>query len=357
MHQFELKMLPWNVVFAAGSFASLPAHLDTFGFSRALVLSTPEQRGDAGRIADLIGHRAAATFSDARMHVPVATAAAARAAAAAADCDCTVSIGGGSTTGLGKALALDPGLPQIAIPTTYAGSEMTNIWGMTADGRKQTGRDNRVLPVLTLYDPELTLGLPTAIAGPSGFNALAQAVINAKDPRTNPVIMSLALQAISAIAEGLPVVMREPANLAARSSLLYGAALAGGALGAGVTSLHHRLAHTLGGTWNTPHAETHTVLLPYSVAYSAPAVPELMAPIAAALGAEDAAGGIWTLARNVGLPTSLGAIGITADDIDRIVTIATETAVTNPRPVTAQGVRELLLQALAGERPTAMDSG
>ncbi len=351
MRQFELKMLPWNVVFGAGSLATLPARMDALKLGRALVLSTPEQAADAERVCALLGPRGAGTFTEARMHVPVATAAAAQAEARRLDCDCSVSIGGGSTTGLGKALALHADLPLIAIPTTYAGSEMTNIWGLTEDGRKRTGRDLKVLPVLTLYDAELTLALPPAIAGPSGMNALAQATINAKDPRTNPVIASLALEAIAAIAAGLPLVMREPDNIAAREQVLYGASLAGGTLGAGVTNLHHRLCHTLGGSFDTPHAETHTILLPYSVAYAAPAVPELMTRIAAALGVDNAARGIYALATSLGLPTSLRDIGIARADLPRIADLATETEVSNPRPVTREGVLELLEHAYAGQAP------
>ncbi len=356
MSPFELRMLPWNVAFGAGSLASLPGRMDELALSRALVLSTPEQRGDAERLAALLGTRAAGIFDQARMHVPLATADAAAGAAQGLGCDCSVSIGGGSTTGLGKALALRAGLPLIAVPTTYAGSEMTNIWGLTEDGRKRTGRDAAVLPRLTIYDAELTLGLPPAVAGPSGMNALAQAVINAKDPRTNPIITLMALEAIRAIADSLPQVMAEPGALPAREQLLYGAALAGAALGAGVTSLHHRLCHTLGGSYDTPHAETHTVLLPYSVAYAAPAVPERMARIAAALGADDAAGAIHDLASRLGLPTSLAALGIGAADLERIADIATESDIVNPRPVTRDGVLHLLQQALAGARPVKEDA-
>lgn len=351
MREFELRMLPWNVVFGTGTLASLPRRIDELGYRRALVLSTPEQRALARQLADLLGTRAAGLFSEARMHVPVETAAAAAAAARAVQADCTVSIGGGSTTGLGKALALEHGLPLIAVPTTYAGSEMTNIWGMTSEGRKRTGRDPRVLPVLTLYDAELTVGLPPAIAGPSGMNALAQATVNAQDPRTNPIVLSLALEAISAIAGALPRVMGSPADLDARAEMLYGASLAGASLGAGVTSLHHRLCHTLGGSFDTPHAETHTILLPYSVAYAAPAVPELMARISVALGGGAPAGAIYDLARRLGLPTSLQAIGVGRGDLERIADLATETAVVNPRAVTREGVLELLQQAHAGMRP------
>jgi len=351
MHPFDFKMLPWNVVFGAGSLASLPARMDELGLERALVLSTPEQRGDAERVARLLGARAAGLFSAARMHVPVEVARAAEETARACDAACTVAIGGGSTTGLGKALALHADLPLVAIPTTYAGSEMTNIWGLTEDGRKRTGRSLAVLPRLTIYDAQLSLGLPPAIAGPSALNALAQAIVNAYDRRTNPVLMNIALEAIAAIAQALPTVMAAPRDLEARERLLFGAALAGATLGAGVTSLHHRLCHTLGGSCNTPHAETHAVLLPYTMAFNAPAVPDLMARIAAALGCADAAAGIHDFSTRLGLPTSLTMLGIGADDLPRIAALATESAVVNPREVTREGVLELLHKAWRGARP------
>lgn len=351
MEKFELKMLPWNVVFGAGLIATLPSRLDALGFKRALVIGTSDRATGMARLVGLLGARVAGQFPRARMHVPLEIVAQARELASACNADCTVSIGGGSATGLGKALALHADLPLIAVPTTYAGSEMTPIWGSTEHGRKRTGRDPKVLPVLTLYDPELTLNLPASIAGPSGMNALAQAVINAKDRRTNPIIRVMALEAIRAVAEALPQVIADEQNLDARERMLYGACLAGAALGAGVTSLHHRLCHTLGGSFNTPHAETHTVLLPYSVAYAEPAVPDLMQSIAGALVAARAASGIYDLSARLGLVRSLRELGIKVTDLERIAELATETPVENPRSVTREGVLELLHQAHAGLRP------
>ncbi|MGH8595398.1 MAG: maleylacetate reductase, partial [Gammaproteobacteria bacterium] len=300
MQSFEMKMLPWNVAFGCGVLSTLPVRLDALGFKRAFAVGTSDRQAGIGQLGALLGKRIAGQFPRARMHVPMEIVAEARQLAEAAHADCTIAIGGGSATGLGKALALHADLPLIAIPTTYAGSEMTNIWGVTEDGRKRTGRDPKVLPVLTLYDPELTLGLPRTVTGPSAMNALAQAVVNAHDRRANPITHRLALDAVQALAAALPEVFADEQNLAARERLLYGACLAGAALGAGVTSLHHRLCHTLGGSYGTPHAETHTVLLPYTVAYAAPAVPDLMQAIAIALNAQRAASGIFDLAVHLG---------------------------------------------------------
>ena len=300
MNNFSYQALPWNIRFGAGTLASLPKEMDNMGFSRALVLSTPNQATDAQSIVDLLGSRAAGLFDQAVMHVPVATVEAAIAEVKSLDCDCSVSLGGGSTTGLGKALALKLDLPNIAIPTTYAGSEMTNIWGITENDRKVTGRDNRVLPSLTLYDPELTLSLPAELAGPSGLNAMAQAVVNVTSGTLNPMVSMMALEAIKHLSNSLPNIIANPADIEARSQALYGASLAGGALGTGVTSLHHRLCHTFGGTFNTPHAETHTILLPHCVAYNAAAAEEGTQRLAQALGTDNAAIGTYELARRVG---------------------------------------------------------
>jgi alcohol dehydrogenase class IV len=350
---FTYKALPWNIVFGPGALARLPGELDKLKLSRALVLCTPEQTNGAQAICELLDGRAAGVFDQAVMHVPAGTVEDAMAEVNRLEIDCTVSFGGGSTTGLGKALALKLGLPNIAIPTTYAGSEMTNIWGITENDRKVTGRDDRVVPDLVIYDPELTLSLPASLAGPSGLNALAQAVVNVGSNDANPIVTAMALEAIKALARSLPEVVSNPDNLEARAEAMYGACLAGGAIATGSTSLHHRLCHTFGGTFNTPHAETHTILLPHSVAYNAAATPSGTRRIAEALGVDDAARGIFDLARKVGAPVALKDIGVLHPDLDRAAAIATETPVNNPEPVTRERVRQLLEDAWQGKPPVS----
>ena len=131
------------MVFGAGSLEKLPEEIDKLGATRALVLCTPEQRAMGADIAAMLGARSAGVFDGAVMHVPLEVAEAARNAARRLHVDCCVAIGGGSTTGLAKAIALTAKLPILAIPTTYAGSEMTPIWGITEGGVKKTGRDVR----------------------------------------------------------------------------------------------------------------------------------------------------------------------------------------------------------------------
>lgn len=348
---FEFSALPWQIIFGAGTLRRLPEELDRRAFSRALVLSTPEQRDHAEAVAALIATRCAGIFDRAVMHVPVETVADAQSAAISLGADCTVSIGGGSTTGLGKALALKSELPNVAIPTTYAGSEMTNVWGMTESGRKTTGRDNRVVPSFAIYDPELTLDLPAAISGPSGINAMAQAVVNVTAASPNPIISALAVDGIRALASSLPTVVAEPRNIKARTEALYGACLAGAALGVGITGLHHRLCHTLGGSFNTPHADTHAILLAYSVAYNKMAVPVGTARVAQAMGVADAAQGIYDLLHRVSAKTNLQHIGLGEADLDSAAAIATETPCNNPAEVTRERVRELFDNAFNGRRP------
>ena len=307
--EFGFKALPWNIVFAPGAIKRLASELGTLGFSRALVLSTPEQAKHAEMVSELLQNKAVGQFTNAVMHVPVDTVEQAITVAKACNADCSVAIGGGSTTGLGKALALKLQLPNIVIPTTYAGSEMTNVWGMTADGAKQTGRDDVVVPNLTLYDPELTLSLPAEISGPSGINAMAQAVVNVTASKPNPMISALALDGIRALANGLPKVMARPNDIDARSEALYGACLCGGALGLGVTGLHHRICHTLGGAYNTSHADTHAIILAHTVAFNASAVPSATAQVASALGVTDAARGIYDLLHQVSKKNHLERLG------------------------------------------------
>jgi maleylacetate reductase len=283
--------------------------------------------------------------------VPVETARAGREAARRLAADCAVAIGGGSTIGLGKAIALDTGLPLIAIPTTYSGSEMTPIYGLTDNGVKRTGRDRKVLPRVVLYDAALTVGLPAKVSGPSGMNALAHCVEALYAQDANPITSLMAAEGIRALGRALPLVVKEPLNLEARSDALYGAWLAGTALGNVAMGLHHKLCHTLGGSFNLPHAEVHTVILPHATAYNRAAASQAMDTIAAALGAADAAQGLYDLAKRIGAPTSLKEIGMPADGLDRAARLATENPYYNPRPVEYAAVRDLLDNAFHGRRP------
>jgi maleylacetate reductase len=351
MLNFVYDILPSRVVFGAGSLHQLASEVERLGSTKALILSTPDQRETGLEIAKRLGPKAAGLFDKAAMHVPMEIAQAAREEASRLGADSCIAVGGGSTTGLGKAIALTSHLPVLAIPTTYAGSEMTPIWGITENGRKTTGRDPRVLPKTVIYDPSLTVTLPPQLSVTSAINAMAHCVegLYAKD--ANPIVSMMAEDAIRAIARSLPEILKNPADLEARSQALYGAWLAGAVLGAVGMALHHKLCHTLGGTFNLPHAETHTIVLPHATAYNAQAAPEAMSRIARALGTESAAQGLFDLAKLLGAPVSLQAIGLEESDLDKAADIASQNPYYNPRAVTREGIRKLLQDAFEGRRP------
>jgi alcohol dehydrogenase class IV len=340
-------------VFGAGALGQLASEIDRLGSGKALVLCTPGQRALAERVLGLLGQRAVGVFDGALMHVPIETAREAREVARRLGADCAVAIGGGSTTGLGKAIALDSGLPILAIPTTYAGSEMTPIYGITEAGLKKTGRDVRVLPRTVIYDPELTLGLPLVISVTSGINAIAHAAEGLYATDANPIMDLMAQEGIAALGGALPVIRKDPGNVDARSDALYGAWLCGTVLGNVGMALHHKLCHTLGGSFSLPHAETHTIVLPHALAYNAAAAPQAMARIAQALKGASAAQAVFDLAKDNGAPTALGDVGMKESDLDRACDIAMQNQYPNPRPLERAAIRQLLQDAFDGVRPPA----
>jgi alcohol dehydrogenase class IV len=354
LRDFVFNGQPSRVVFGAGALQHLEREVQQLGASRALVLCTPEQQPLAEAIAQRLGGRAAGVYPKAVMHVPVETANAAIAEAQRLNADCALAVGGGSTTGLGKAIALQSGLPILAIPTTYAGSEMTPIWGMTENGLKKTGRDARVLPRTVIYDPELTLSLPVGLSVTSGMNAIAHAAEGLYAQDSNPVMDLMAEEGIRALASALSRLHVNPSDIDARGDALYGAWLCGTVLGNVGMALHHKLCHTLGGTLNLPHADVHTVVLPHAIAFNASAAPEAMKKISRALGSVDAALGLHRLARDNGAPTALRELGMKADDVDRIAQIAIQNPYWNPRPIVPEALpdlRALLQRAWEGAAP------
>jgi alcohol dehydrogenase class IV len=355
MQSFSYDALPGRVVFGAGaSRQRLAEEIARLGAARVLLIATARARPLAEELAAPLGERVAGVFSDVQPHVPAAIAEAARAAARNAGADCLLAIGGGSTIGAAKAIALDLPLPIVAVPTTYAGSEMTPIWGITSGQRKQTGRSPMVLPKVVIYDPELTYSLPASVTGPSAINALAHSVEALYTPGTNPVVGLIAEEGIRALARGTPIAVARPTDPAGRAETLYGAYLAGAALAAAGTGLHHKICHVLGGAYNLPHAETHTVILPHAVAFNEPAIPDVMARIARALGCNRAAAGIYMLIESLGTPVALKDIGMRAEDLEAAVDLIMEAAPqANPRPVDAIGIRQLIEDAYAGRAPDA----
>ncbi|GAB3276415.1 maleylacetate reductase [Sinomonas notoginsengisoli] len=352
--KFVYEALPMRVRFGAGSLSTLPEELDQIGLRRVLVLCSPEQEATGRQVAEALGDRSVGVLAEAVMHVPNEVAQRASDEAARVGADGCVAVGGGSAIGLGKAIALKHGLPIVAVPTTYAGSEMTPVWGLTTDGRKETGRDPRVLPRSVVYDPQLTATLPVPMSVTSGINAIAHAVEALYAPDATPIISLMAEEGVRALATALPAIVADGSDREARSNALYGSWLCGACLGATTMSLHHKLCHALGGTLNLPHAQTHTVVLPHALAFNQPAVPDAVAALSRALGGvEDPADRLWEIAGELGAPRTLAELGMKEEDIPRIAEEATSRSYGNPRPIAYDDVTGILYAAWGGQRPSA----
>jgi maleylacetate reductase len=345
---FAYDALPGRVLFGVGAVERLGEEVDRLGGRRVLAIAG---KRTVDGLAERLGHRWAASFSDVQQHVPVEVAERAVAVAAGAGADCLVAMGGGSATGLAKAVALEHPAPILAVPTTYAGSEVTPIYGLTGPDGKRTGRDPRVLPRTVIYDPALTTGLPAAVTGPSGMNALAHGVEALYAPGANPASSALATDGVRALVRGLPAAVADPGDLAARADALLGAWLAGSAMAAAGVGIHHQLCHLLGGAYRLPHAELHAVVLPHAVRFVAPAARPQLAGLAGALGADDLAGGLWDLARRLGTPASLAELGLAEAELDRAAAQAVARVVQAPRRAGVAELRALLGAAWRGRRP------
>ncbi|MEV5383187.1 maleylacetate reductase [Streptomyces sp. NPDC052721] len=340
-----------KVVFGSGTRSRVPAEADALGCRRVLILCTPGHVSRAAEMSDLLGGAAAGTFPEAAAHTPVEVTERAVAYARAVGADSVLAMGGGSTVGLSKAIALRTGLPQLALPTTYAGSEMTPILGETERGRKTTRRLPEVQLRTVVYDVDLTLTLPTTVSVVSGINAMAHAVESLYAQDQDPVAFLMAGEALDALTRALPVIAQRPDDAEARADALYGAWLAGTCLGTVGMALHHKVCHVLGGTFGLPHAETHAVVLPHVVAYNGPAAPEAMARIAQALPGTDAATGLFDFAGRLGAPTALRDLGMPESGVAQAAELVAQDAYWNPRPVDPGAVRALLTRAWAGEGP------
>lgn len=356
MKEFVYTSSPSRVVFGSGALNRVAEEIDLLGVSKVLVLSTSGQVKRAEHIVDLLGQRAVGLYSKAVMHVPLETANEALSESKRLGADCAVAIGGGSTIGLAKAIALKSTVadfPIIAIPSTYAGSEMTSIYGFTEGGVKTTGKDPRVLPRTVIYDPDLSLSLAFKLTLTSGMNAIAHAVEGLYAREGNPVMNLMAEEGIHVIASEFSRLKADPANLEARSSILYGAWLCGTVLGNVGMALHHKLCHTLGGAFNLSHAEVHTVMLPHSIAYNASVIPEAMVIMCRALDTGSPASCLQKLARENGAAISLRDLGLPETDLDRAADLAVAKPYWNPRPVERASIRELLQNAWEGLLPSS----
>ena len=349
--EFVAQFPATRVRFGAGVRLDVASEVSQLGCRRALVLTTAEQAHLAEQLADLCGGLAVGPFTGARMHTPVSVTETATALARELGADCLLAVGGGSTTGLAKAIALRTDLPQIILPTTYAGSEATAILGQTDNGLKTTVTDAKVQPEVILYDPELVRSLPVAITVASALNAMAHAAEGLYAKNRTPVTSLMALEGMRAFRDALPLVLADPGDLKARGETLYGAWLCGTVLGQVGMALHHKLCHTLGGSFNLPHAETHAVILPHAIGYNAIAAFRELLPLSDLFGGEHPGRALHGFARSVDAPTSLREFGLKESDLDRAADLATQNPYWNPEPIERDAIRQLLQAAWNGEPP------
>jgi maleylacetate reductase len=351
---FARTSLPGRIVFGDGAVTRLADELDQQGLRQVMLITARHDAQLGEYCRNVLGDRIRLHWDEVRQHVPRELAQRATSAAGTAGADVLVAIGGGSTTGLGKAVAVATGLPLAVVPTTYAGSEMTPIYGLTSDNEKTTARDARALPRIVVYDPRLLTTLPPAVVGPSGLNALAHCAEALWAPSADPVTDAIALDGARRLRQHLPAAYATD-DPAARGEVLIAACLAGTALGTVGTSLHHALCHLLGGLFDAPHAETHAIVLPYVVSYLRPAVPEAARRLAQALGTSEhaLARSIWDLGRSVGTPAGLRSVGIREEQIPLLTQAALDKQLPSPRPLGYGPLNEVLHAAWTGQPPLA----
>ncbi len=345
---FDHRTLGQRVRFGSGQArALLTAEVEERGAERVMIVVAPYEAGLADEVAaDLHG---AERFTEVVQHVPIAVAERARTAAVDGRVDLLVSIGGGSTTGLAKAIAMTTGIPIVAVPTTYAGSEATNVWGLTEAARKTTGVDDRVLPATVIYDAQLTVSLPVDMSVASGLNAIAHCVDSLWAPRADPINAAMAGEGVRALAAGLRGIHADPASLEAREQALYGTYLAAVAFASAGSGMHHKICHVLGGTFDLPHAQTHATVLPYVTAYNIGAAPDAAVRLADAFGTDDGLAGLEQLRLDLDAPRALRDVGFEESDIAEAARLSLESIpASNPRPVTQESLEALLRAAWAG---------
>jgi maleylacetate reductase len=341
---FTHDVPPQRVVFASGALARVTEEAERLKFSRALVVATPGSGARLGqRVAELLGSRASGLHAGAVIHVPKAVAQAGLAAAREKNADGLVCVGGGSAIGLAKAIARETGLPILAVPTTYSGSETTSIYGTSDGGRKFTGRDVKVLPRTILYDPDLTLGLPAAVSAASGMNAIAHCVESFWADGRTPITLALASEAMRRFAKNLPAVVADGSDRDARGECLIAAWLAGSVLSVS-NGLQHKLAHVLGGL-GLPHAETHAIILPHVMRLNLKAAPDANARLAEALDSDDPAGAVANMLNRFPIPERLHEVGFDKGKADFVAAEIAAASIVTPRAVSAGDVHDLLAAA------------
>ncbi|MGI9226046.1 MAG: maleylacetate reductase [Candidatus Nanopelagicaceae bacterium] len=340
-----------KVVFERGALSKIKVEIELLQKKKILLISDESDIAHANKVRTDLGSLVVQSIDQVIMHVPDEFSAPIVESAKKNNIDLVISIGGGSATGLGKIVALDGHIDLMAVPTTYAGSEMTTIWGRTRNNQKITGRDMAVLPKTSIYDPELTYSLPLSISVNSGMNAIAHAVEALYAPDLTSIVKDSALEGIEVFSRGLRTLNKDINNLAARDELLRGSMLCGFSLSNATMGIHHKICHTLGGMFDLPHAPMHSAVLPWAVQYNLDFAQSQLNEIAAVLNSPRADIGVWDLANEVGAQTSLKNIGYPLDRSEEVAHVISQATLVNPRPFEKAAVMDLLESAYKGSRP------
>ena len=346
--EFEYRSYPSHVLFGRGRFGDLAGHLKAY--EKVLVIGSDRMRGRVSQLRDTLGEGKVAHFAHIVQHIPEAVVGEARRYMQSVNPQVLVAMGGGSAIGLAKALAVEVNLPVVALPTTYSGSEQTNIWGISTGNGKITGKSDRALPSLVIYDTDFTADMPFGLAVKSAMNAMAHLMEAIYAPDGNPVTRHHALQGIKTLRKGLLLLAdRQALTAEANETILFGAYLAGKCLCEVSMSLHHKTAHVLGGTFGLDHASVHTVLQPYILKYQWPYLSEeAKEDFMQTLGSNPVME-LRNLAQKAGGPAALGDIGFDKADISKAVDEILARPYANIAPLEKQALQVMLESAWEGE--------
>ena len=382
MRDFHYISYAQEIIFGHLALTRMGEALKHVGWERLMLCTNHSMRssGHVAALEEVVGDKLVATLDGVKPHVQDVQLDEAIALAEASNVDAIIGLGGGSPIGMAKATAYtlekrrtglpntapspiaQPMIPVIAIPTTYAGSEMTAVFGVThsrdATPRKVTTYDPKIAPKMVVYDPQLTLDLPPDMTASTGINALAHCFEALYSITRHPLSTAAALAGIEHISHALRACYEDGGNLEARIEMLMGAHLAGVSLSSVAMGLHHGLCHVLGGAAGVPHGIANSIILPHAIRFNADAAVNELLPAADAMGImadghrpaqimEMTAQRVSDLAAGMNLPQRLREAGVKHTDLKRLAQLAfqNQTVQNNPKRITDAQQIEGLLQA------------
>jgi maleylacetate reductase len=332
-----------RVVTGPGCLEQLAAECERLGVRRVLVVTSDSSRATAARSRTILGEAWGGEFSDVVAHVPAAHANAVVATAQEIRADSVVTFGGGSATGLGKIVALALGLPLVAVPITYAGCEMTALYGVTTDRGFETGTNDRTRPRAVFHDAELSLTLPPAATADSGFDAIGGCLDVLWQPAAPAAGVALARDGLRRLWATLPSLVNDPFDVTLRQAALEGARAGGGALDVSGPGLYRRLSWALAALRPVGPARLSGWLLPRLAAFHADGWDA--AALHCVAGDARPSDLLAELGERLGLIVDPAALGYGFDDLGRATARVAADPPPSPVPLSEQALREVLTAA------------